>query len=139
MRTKKDYTGIVAEVLYEIRSSARLSKAKMADRMCIDERTYGRYESGDSSPALPEFLAMLDRVSVPALPTILRHMYPEVYGLSGDDVPAVRRALADYMMQQASDRDVLQMAYILLGDHGSETSAQLQMFCALDHLKMDVG
>lgn len=139
MKDKKDYAHIDAEILHELRNLAHLSKAKMADKLFLDERTYGRYESGESSPSLPEALVMLDRMDVPALPTILKYLQPETYGDLSPKAPEgnVRQALADYVLHNASDRDVRQLAYILLGPHGSSVDAQLQLFCAIDHLPMD--
>lgn len=137
MRTKTETRQIVAEILREIRTEAGWSKARMADRLNVGERTYARYEAGDSSPTLPEFLDMLDAVDAPALSVIMRHIYPESYEPK-TGTAAARQALASFIMNDMSDRGVRQLLYILQGPHGSSVEAQLQLFTALDHMPMDI-
>lgn len=139
MKTQYETQDICAEILRELREHMGISKAKMADRMDLDARTYTRYEAGESAPTLPEFIRMLEAADAPALPVVLRHIYPESFGKlgPGSDSDATRQALADFILRDAPDRIVRQLAYFLFGPHGSTLEGQLQLITALDHLPMD--
>lgn len=139
MRTSEETQNICADILRDMRQRLGISKAKMADRVDIDARTYTRYEAGESAPTLPEFLMMLERVDAPALPVILKHIYPETFGdLSPrSDTDAARKALADFIVRDASDREIRQLAYFIFGPHGSTMEGQMQLITALNHLPMD--
>lgn len=137
MRTKTELQDISAHILHDLRKVAKLSRNDMADRLGIDRRTYGRYESGESAPTLAGFVAMLDMLDAPALPIIKRYLYPE--SLNGSpSVADHRRQLADFVLHAATDREIEQLYYILEGPHGSPLESQLQLFCALDHMQLDV-
>lgn len=138
MRSKEDVQKVVAEILTDLRQQAGVSRAKMADRMNLDARTYTRYEAGESTPTLADFIAMLDSCGVPVLPTLLQHIYPESFGKLSKEprTDELRRLLADFILKEAPDRDIWQLSYIFFGQHGSPMAAQLQLFCALDHLPM---
>lgn len=139
MRTSEETQNICADILRDMRQRLGISKAKMADRVDLDARTYARYEAGESAPTLPEFIRMLERVDAPALPVILTHIYPETFGElgPGSDTDAARKALADFVMRDASDREIRQLAYFIFGPHGSTMEGQLQLITALNHLPMD--
>lgn len=136
MRSKHEYYFICAEIFKDLRAQAGLSKAKMAQRMQVDERTYSRYEDGESMPTLPAFLNLLDQIDAPVVNTVMRHLYPESFE-AGAATTQVRRALVEYIQNTASDRAVREMAYLIHGPHGSPLEAQLQLFTAIDHLPMD--
>jgi len=140
MKTRAEARHICADILLDLRTKAKLSKAKMADLLNITERTYTRYENGESSPPLEDFLEMLHAIDAPALPTVLRHLYPDNYdgGVPKESSTIARNALANYILHDASDRDIRQLLYIYQADHGSSFESQLQLFCAIDHLPMDV-
>lgn len=137
MRTKTEIQDIVSAILTDMRKTAHLSKNQMAARLGIDKRTYSRYESGESSPTLAGFIAMMDMIDAPALPIIKKYLYPESYSDTAS-VGDLRQLLSDYMLHSASDRDIVQIFYLLDGAHGSTHEAQLQLFTAIDHMSMDV-
>lgn len=139
MRTSEETKNICADILKDMRQRLGISKAKMAERVDLDARTYTRYEAGESAPTLPEFIRMLERVDAPALPVILRHTYPETFGTLGPDSDtwSKRKALSDFIIRDASDREVSQLAYFIFGPHGSTMEGQLQLITALNHLPMD--
>lgn len=137
MKAKKEIQTLVAEILHDLRAAAGISKSKMAALLYVDERSYRRYEEGESSPTLAVFLDMLDNINAPVLPILMRHLYPESFS-PADSTDSARHYILDYINQIATDRQIRQMAYILGGQHGSPAEAQLQMFCALDHMPMDI-
>lgn len=139
MRTSEETKNICADILKDMRQRLGISKAKMAERVDLDARTYTRYEAGESAPTLPEFIRMLERVDAPALPVILKHIYPETFGTLGPDSDtwSKRKALSDFIIRDASDREVSQLAYFIFGPHGSTMEGQLQLITALNHLPMD--
>lgn len=136
MRTKDEIQSAIAQILKELRETMGASKAKMAANLGVDERTYTRYESGESCPTLAVFISMLDNIEMPVMPVISRYLYPELYA-ENSGVDELRRWLADYMLYGASDREVQQIYYILEGKHGSPREAQVQLFAAFDHLPID--
>ena len=56
MRTSEETKNICADILKDMRQRLGISKAKMAERVDLDARTYTRYEAGESAPTLPEFI-----------------------------------------------------------------------------------
>lgn len=139
MKTRSETQDICAEILHDLRQQMGISKAKMADRVDVDARTYTRYEAGESAPTLPEFIRMLELVDAPALPVILKHLYPETFERLGPTASTeeARQAMADFILRDAPDRVVRQLAYFLFGPHGSTLEGQLQLITTLDHLPMD--
>lgn len=135
MRSKEDIQSAIAQILRELRRSAALTQAEIAETLGIDEKTYARYERGESSPPLVSFVQMLDAFGTPALPVIKKYLYPDRFG--EDSVQVLRRHLAEYMMQYASDKEIKRIDYLVEGQHGSPLEAQIQLFCAFDHLPMD--
>lgn len=128
--------GISARILQDLRQQLGLSKAKMADRCHVDVRTYYRYETGDSSPTMEELVRICEDCGASALQVVLRQLYQG--GHDGPGAAQDREKLASYVLAGASDLEAQQLSYVLTGAHGSDLDAQIQMFCALDHLPIDV-
>lgn len=138
VRTKEEVQKIISEILTDLREQAGVSKSKMADKMGIDARTYARYESGESTPTLSAFIEMIESTGMPVLSIVLRHLYPESYGRASESSTIeIRKSLANFIMEEASDKDIRRLAYVATGPHGSQFSAQVQLFTALDHLPME--
>lgn len=125
-----------AAILHDLRTAAGLSRSEMAERMGVSDRTYARYEAGDSLQLLSSFLSMITSLPVNAMPTIMRHMYPERFETysAASDPESCRSQLLTFFSDVASPQDLLQWAYVLFGPHGSMPAAQLQLFCLIDHL-----
>lgn len=123
---------VCANVLKELRAEYGLSKSKMANRLNLDDRTYSRYESGESAPSISEFLQFFEILGKPAMPIILRNLYPDRYS---EDVDS-RTRLIQYFSEIATPKDIDLMEYIIFSDHGSIAEAQIQLFSAIDHLPM---
>ena len=105
MKTRSETQDICAEILHDLRQQMGISKAKMADRVDVDARTYTRYEAGESAPTLPEFIRMLELVDAPALPVRVRPAVPE--GSSeGAEVPELRQPEINRAAQRNTGRRI---------------------------------
>ena len=79
MRSKEEIQAAVAEALRDLRRSTGLSKAKMADSLYIDRATWRRYESGETSPSIADFIFFYALHKKNALQSVLEFVYPSTY------------------------------------------------------------
>lgn len=135
---KEKLQDFVAEMLKELRIRHGLSKAAMADILYINPKTWAKYEAGTSSPTLAEFLTIFDELGEDPLRSSLIHFYPETYSMlqSEGGNEELRRAIANYFKNVATDKDVTDWSYLVFGSHGSNLSPQLQEFITIDHLPL---
>lgn len=137
---KKDQIDIeFANQLKQLRLSQGLSIAKMADKFYLDERTWSKYERGESAPTAPEMVRMFNACGADILRTTLDCVYTDVYKDVEEkgDIAAMRAAAVHFFQHVATDRMVREFNYIAFGNHGSNLEPQLAEFVALDHLPMD--
>lgn len=121
----------IAAILRDMRQKKGLSKSKMADIADIDSHTWSSWESGKSCPSVVDFIDLCDRIGENPIRQILSIMNPSVYS---DDSQSKRDEITHYISTTATDHTVDIMHYIMFGDHGSKSTTQAEMMCALDHL-----
>lgn len=128
-----------ADALKELRQRHGLSKAKIADKLYLDERTWAKYESGVSAPSAPEFIWYFSELGEDVLRSTLNAIYPDIYKeiTCTEDTDALRQAAAHFFLHVATDDMVRDFTYIAFGEHGSNIRPQLAEFVALDHLPLD--
>lgn len=128
-----------ASALRELRQRHGLSKAKIADKLYLDERTWAKYESGASAPSAPEFISYFSALGEDVLRSTLDAIYPDIYkGITcTEDTEAMRQAAAHFFLHVATDDMVRDFNYIAFGEHGSNIRPQLAEFVVLDHLPLD--
>ena len=110
----------------------------MATLAEVSDHTWDRYESGESSPTLPEFINIYNELGEDALRDILSLMYPDKYNclVSESNINDLRKSLIHYFSHVASERAIREWAFLTFGEHGSSSLAQLEMFTMIDHLPM---
>lgn len=128
-----------AKILKDLRINSGLSVNKMAEVMYVDRRTWQRYEDGESSPTVPEFLQFFTLMGESAVRAILDFLHPVYQGLSEEsDIDTLRDAAAHYFKEIAPDHVVREWDYIMFADHGSNCYPQLQEFTMIDHLPLEM-
>ena len=76
----------LSTLLVKLRIRHGLSKFKMATLAEVSDHTWDRYENGESSPTLPEFINIYNELGEDALRDIISIMYPDKYnGLVSTD------------------------------------------------------
>lgn len=138
MRDINELNAGCAAMLRELRERHGLSKAAMAEELFINPHTWASWESGRSSPTLPEFISAFNAMHEDVLPVALKYLYPEQFAeLSpADDFSNIKEALLQYISSVASERIIRELSFILFGGHGSNVEPQLQMFTAINHLPL---
>ena len=137
MRTHEDFAADFAGLMKRLRTEKRLSLRKAADIMNVDYHTFGRYESGESAPTVPDFVRFCADLGIDALPAVLEYVYPTVYGRNAtDDINQIREGVAHFFAAIARDHEVREMEYLINGNHGSSLSSQIAMYTMIDHLPM---
>lgn len=128
----------LSTLLIKLRIRHGLSKFKMATLAEVSDHTWDRYESGESSPTLPEFINIYNELGEDALRDILSLMYPDKYNciVSESNINDLRESLIHYFSHVASERVIREWAFLTFGEHGSSSLAQLEMFTMIDHLPM---
>ena len=138
MRSKEEIQAAVAEALRDLRRSTGLSKAKMADSLYIDRATWRRYESGETSPSIADFIYFYALHKRNALQSVLEFVYPSTYKKGRGDgfIDDIRNAAVHYFGLVASNQTIRAWQYLVTGDHGSNIEAQMQLFIMLDQLPL---
>ena len=128
----------LAGLLMNLRNRHGLSKFKMALLANVSDHTWDRYESGESSPTVPEFINIYNELGEDALRDVLNLMYPDKYKfLAPESSPEkLREAVVHYFSHVASEHVIREWAFLTFGEHGSSALAQLEMFTMIDHLPM---
>jgi len=137
---KKEYIqSALAKIFAQVRIKRGLSKSKIADSVYISEATWARYENGESAPTVPEMIRIFSELNEDSLKYVLKLVYPETYGDLTYESPTkdLRKAAAHYFTEVASDQTVRIWDFITFGSHGSNVEAQMQEFCAYEHLPLD--
>lgn len=139
MKTKEEINIGISEFLKNARKKRRMSKSKIADLLYIDDKTWARYESGESTPNVGEFARICYELGESPLRSVLDITYSDVYEkLSpNSDVETLRQAAIKYFESIASDHTVQVINYIAFGHHGSNIEPQMQEFCMIDHLPLE--
>lgn len=138
MRTRDELRDGCANLLRKLRLETGYSKSKMAETVGIDLRTWEKYESGQASPRVDEFIAWFDLFHADALRYVLDYLYPDIYdGLINDSrTDDLRKAAMHYISNVASDHAIKKFDFLVFGEHGSNIEAQTEEFTMLDHLPL---
>jgi len=129
----------IGQILKDLRIKRGLSKAKMADYLYMDGKTWSRWEEGETAPTVPEFLWIFRQLKEDALRPVLNIVYPSTYnGLNpGSDIDSLRNAAAHYFSHTASEQTVREWDFLVLGHHGSNIEPQMQEFTMINHLPLE--
>lgn len=137
MRTKEEISAGIGKILYDLRKEKHLSKAAIADKLFMDERTWGRYESGKASPTAADLIWIFNTMKSDVLQPVLKLIYPDAYNLSEESsIEELRIAAAHYFLHVASDNMVREIDYLFFGGHGSNLEPQMQEFTMINHLPL---
>lgn len=138
MRTFNELQQGCADLLKKLRLRHNLSKFKIANMVGVSDHTWGRYESAESAPTVPEFIYIYEQVQEDAMRDVLDYLYPDIYkGLTADSsMEELRQACSHFVQNVCSDDAVRKWNFLAFGEHGSSTKAQLEMFTMIDHLPM---
>lgn len=138
MRTVEELRDASAQMLVDLRSMSKKTKAQMAEAMECDVRTYSAYEAGKSVPDIATFSHLFAELGVSALRPVLDYLYPDTYkDLSPEsDIEHQRAALVRWISEIAPERAIHELNFLLFGRHGSNAAAQLNEFMMIDHLPM---
>lgn len=128
-----------ADLLKALRQNHKLSKAKMAQLMYVDDHTWNKYETGQSSPSVPDFLNVFNVLGEDALSSVLGMIYPDIYTNVdyNEDADDLRDVAVHFLEHVAPDRTVRQFCYSLIGKSGSNYVPRMDQMCMIEHLPMD--
>lgn len=134
MRTKEELRAGVSTMLRDLRARRKLSKAKMARLLDIDDHTWNSWESGKTCPSVADFLSVFDACGESVMRPILSFLYPDQYGA---DAPDLRARLTHFVNEVAADHAIEIMSFLAFGDHGSNFNPQIELMCAYNHLPLE--
>lgn len=135
MRTKEEIRKSIAAVLSELREKKGLSQVKMADLAGVDRHTWRRWESGANSPTVEDLVTVFDRMGESLAWPLLEILYPD-NDFDPDHIQYFRREAAEHYLEKASDHHLKVWHYMKNEIPEQEFNAQVEEFCALDHLPM---
>lgn len=137
MRNEKEIQKQLAEMLYQARLRSGMSISAVAEAIGKDDKTYSNWERGKSAPTVPMVIKCFEAMGEPLFKPILSTLYPEEFTFDRKRDPSERReSLKKYIDLIASDKEIEDLHYLILGDHGSSWRHQIEGFVALDHLPM---
>lgn len=138
MRTKEDITATVSKLLTDVRTKKGFSKTKMAEYLGIDKHTWIRWESGANSPSLEDVIMIFDQLDEPILPALLDILYPSGNFTHNNNttINDVRKSAALYFLETSTEHQVRVWDYMIRSLSRTEMHAQIEEFCALDHLPL---
>lgn len=129
-----------ARELKQLREITGTSRAKMADYLGVDIKTYSKMEEGTSKIEFAQMVYIFDRLGINLMPTWLRSENPPLYDGqgTGEPVEKKRSRVVDYCKNHATDYQIECMDMIINARHGSDVTAVLtgdvmNMQCALEY------
>ena len=123
-------------LLTDLRTRKKISKSKIAEILGVDKHTVARWETGVSCPNLTDLILLYEYYGESPAKHLLELLYPYKSTTFGDPIEAYRIRAALYYLNRATDHQVRVWDYMMHGFHGSEADAQIEEFCALDHMPM---
>ena len=125
MRTMDKLRDDCANLLHKLRMETGYSKSRMAETVGIDLRIWEKYENGQASPCVDEFIAWFDLFHADALRYVLDYLYPDIYdGLVHDSrTGALRKAAMHYISNVVSDHAIKKFDFLVFGEHRSNIEA----------------
>lgn len=123
-----------AEIIRQLRENHNLTKSEMANIMCVSDVTYYKYETGASSPTVPQFLELCQELNLDVFRVIYDLLYPDI---EDGDTEELRKAAAYFVQNQCPDKLLRELHYIINGNHGSNFYPQAQEFTMINHLPLE--
>lgn len=130
MRTREKINSEITRMLVELRRKNGLTKSKIADILEIDRHTWFRWESGESTPGITDFIMIFDKLNEPVLQPLLDILYPSDDDALCGSMTQIRKAAAIYYLTQANEHEMRIWDYVISTDF----STQVEALCALHHL-----
>lgn len=126
------------ELLSSSRYSSGLSRKAMSEYMGVSESTIKAWEEGQGSPTLFGMLEWFRATGKSYFRAMLDFFWPDTFrGLKGSDSgEKIKHALMTYLEQVAGPTEIKKIHYLVLGGHGSEWGALLDMACAHEHTSL---
>ncbi len=129
-----------AKELKQLREATGTSRAKMADYLGVDIKTYMKMEDGSSKIEFAQMIYIFDRLGINFTPSWLRSQNPALYdSQSEEETPEKKRQrVVDYCQNRATDYQIECMDMIINARHGSDVTAVLtgdvmNMQCTLEY------
>lgn len=124
-----------AVMLAQARMRSGYSRSRLSIRAGISERTLQSWEAGKTRPDFPELIALYRAMGLNPMRDILNYVFEdEIASLTPDsDIYSIRKALHLLIDDVFSSHQIEELAFFLLGDHGSSVAGQLEMITAHNH------
>ena len=129
----------IDEIIRNVRTKAGLSRTELADLLKVSEKSVRNWETGASTPDADVFLQIFFVCDEHLERSILKLKYPDLYGNSDIEVTdaVARQMLMTYLRNEMSDDIARKLLYCLIGEHGSNAGAQVNLCCAYNHFSME--
>lgn len=128
----------IIRTMLDARKRAGVSQEELADALNISTRTVQRFENGEKSPTLEEFISWYRALGLNWFRDVLRLAHPELYSDfdgSAADVEQRRNGLFKYLAD-CPPGEVDKLAFLIFGAHGSEWPSMLDEYTANAHCSM---
>lgn len=125
----------IIRTMLDARKRAGVSQEELADTLNISTRTVQRFENGEKSPTLEEFISWYRALGLNWFRDVLRLAHPELYSDfdgSAADVEQRRNGLFKYLAD-CPPGEVDKLAFLIFGAHGSEWPSMLDEYAANAH------
>lgn len=116
--------------LRSAREKAGLTQLEMGNRLGINDRTVGRWESGTTIPNVLQARHYMAALGYSPIKSSMQYAAPEHFEKMGQSPEADRAALVHYFSTAATDREISQLLFLIMCEHGSSWPAMLQMYVA---------
>lgn len=128
----------ISTLLTDLRTKRGLTRTKISEILGVDRHTWIRWETGANSPTLADLIYIYDTMEEPLLPAILDILYPSGNITHNNDatINEVRKAAAIYFLDTSTEHQVRVWDYMFKSLSRTEMHAQIECFCALDHLPL---
>lgn len=128
----------VANMLVRSRMDAGLSQQQIAKALGKSVKTISNWEKGYGAPDAVTQMEWFDVCGLNELPYLLAKNYPETYAdLSvKSDFKDIKAGVIKYLQEIASEQEIRQLSFCMMGNTGSAWSQQLNMLTAYNHCPM---
>lgn len=128
----------VGDLLSRARYLNEYTQKEVADRMGISSKTIQNWESGYSSPTIPEVIQYFKAIGANPVPYLEAYMHPElIENMKESITDDVARKMLRNAIDDMSIHEVRELLYILRGNHGSSPYAVLQEITAYLHTTLN--
>ncbi len=129
----------IASVIKNTRNNAGLTRKQLAEALEVSEKSVRNWEDGSAKPDGETLLKMFFACNAHLEHIMLKLKYPDVYGGLDEELTdeSAKQMLITYVRSELSSDNSRRLLYSLLGEHGSDTGAQINLACAYNHLTME--